>query len=417
MKKTGGILGIVGGIFGIFAALATLFLGGLGSAFQANGASTVVSLGWGGSVLSLLSIICGAIVFAKPKGAGIALVVTSIAGMIGGGMLVAVCMVLSLIGGTLAIISAKKQTPVTTLSGDTHQANANSSPDKTVRKKISPWTWGSAAVFIVLIAIGASPDHKPVAPVAEASAPVAPEAELDPLAKLAQAPVAGIQPVGPLADIFAVGGQYTDLQRENTLKEIKGRIVSWTLPVYEVKRDGNGYKIQTNAGRGHGYVGTFISITPRNEQDRQIIEALKTGESVSFRGVIADTFMRHIVIKPAILEHQNITAPEASAPPQAPVATGYTVETGTYTGTVMLSADLDYSLMSVEVPDANHIAVYFRNDASVARAILTACPNGQLCEVSGTYRVGAAPANAPKISSVQDAEWISVTLAKAVTAL
>ena len=417
MQKTGGILGIVGGILGIFAALATLFLGGIGSAFQANGASTMVNLGWGGAALSLLSIICGAIVFTKPKGAGIALVVTAIAGMIGGGLLVAVCMVLSLIGGTLAIISARKQMPVTTLASDINPTNAAIAPEKTSRKKVSPWVWGSAAVFVLLIAIGASPDHKPAAPVAEAPALVAPEAELDPLEKLAQAPIAGIQPVGPLADIFAVGGQYTDLQRENTLHEIKDRIVSWTLPVYEVKREGNGYKIQTNAGRGNGYVGTFISITPRNEQDRQIIEALKTGESISFRGIIADTFMRHIVIKPAILEHQNITAPVVSAPPQAPVATGYAVETGSYTGTIMLSADLDYSLMSVEVPDANHIAVYFRNDSELARAILTACPNGQLCEVSGTYRTGAAPANAPKISSVQDAEWISVTSAKAVTAL
>ena len=61
MKKAGGILGMIGGVFGVFAALVTLFIGGVGGAFQASGAGTVVGLGWGGLAFSFLAIIFGAV--------------------------------------------------------------------------------------------------------------------------------------------------------------------------------------------------------------------------------------------------------------------------------------------------------------------------------------------------------------------
>jgi hypothetical protein len=112
MKKAGGIIALIAGIFGIFAAGATLFIGGIGGAFQADGASTVVGLGWGGIVFSFIVIILGAIaITAKSKVPGILLIISSIAGAILGGTLVAVFMVLSLVGGVLAVIGAKKALP------------------------------------------------------------------------------------------------------------------------------------------------------------------------------------------------------------------------------------------------------------------------------------------------------------------
>lgn len=117
MNKAGGIIGIIAGVLGVFAALATLLVGGAGAEFQANGASIVGGLGWGGVFFSFMSIVCGTMVFSEPKGAGIALVVTSILGAVLGGTTVATCMVLALIGGILATIgaksSARSQAPVT----------------------------------------------------------------------------------------------------------------------------------------------------------------------------------------------------------------------------------------------------------------------------------------------------------------
>jgi hypothetical protein len=109
MQKSGGIIGLIVGIFGVLAAAITPLLGGMGSAFHAQGASTVVNLGWGGILFSFLCIIFGAVSMgSESRIPGALLTLCAIAGAILGGTLVAVCMVLALVGGILATMGAKK---------------------------------------------------------------------------------------------------------------------------------------------------------------------------------------------------------------------------------------------------------------------------------------------------------------------
>jgi len=109
MQKTGGILGLIGGIFGTFAALATLFIGGVGGALEANDAGLVVDLGLGGLAFSFLSIILGAVAIGTTgRTAGVLLTLCAIGGAILGGSLVAVCMALALVGGILATMGRRK---------------------------------------------------------------------------------------------------------------------------------------------------------------------------------------------------------------------------------------------------------------------------------------------------------------------
>lgn len=109
MHKTGGILGLIGGIFGTFAALATLFIGGVGGALEANDAGLVVDLGFGGLAFSFLSIILGAVAIGtRGRTAGLLLTLCAIAGAILGGTLVAICMSLALVGGLLAMTGGRK---------------------------------------------------------------------------------------------------------------------------------------------------------------------------------------------------------------------------------------------------------------------------------------------------------------------
>lgn len=109
MRKAGGIISLIAGIFGTFAAGATLIIGGLGSAFEAEGASTIVGLGWGGVIFSFLTIILGAVcIGSKSKIPGILLIISAIMGIILGGTLVAIFMVLALVGGILNIFGKKK---------------------------------------------------------------------------------------------------------------------------------------------------------------------------------------------------------------------------------------------------------------------------------------------------------------------
>ena len=110
MQKAGGICGLIAGIFGVFAAGFTLLVGGVGSAAGAEGATTIIGLGWGGVLFSFLCIILGAVALsARSKIPGALLSLSAIAGAVLGGTLVAIFMVLGLVGGILAMIGTKKQ--------------------------------------------------------------------------------------------------------------------------------------------------------------------------------------------------------------------------------------------------------------------------------------------------------------------
>ncbi|QFP63328.1 hypothetical protein [Brucella anthropi] len=109
MQKAGGIIALVAGIFGVFAAIFTLAIGGMGAGLEAEGASTIIGLGWGGVAFSFLTIILGAVtVGAKGRLPGILLMICAVAGAILGGTIVAVFMALAFIGGLIAILGCKK---------------------------------------------------------------------------------------------------------------------------------------------------------------------------------------------------------------------------------------------------------------------------------------------------------------------
>lgn len=110
MKIAGGIIALVAGIFGTLAAGATLMVGGMGGALEAEGAESVVWLGFGGLFFSFLTIVLGAVALGvNSKKVGVALIISAILGAILGGTFVAVFMVLALLGGILVVIGSGKQ--------------------------------------------------------------------------------------------------------------------------------------------------------------------------------------------------------------------------------------------------------------------------------------------------------------------
>jgi hypothetical protein len=107
MRKAGGIIAIIAGIFGLLAAVLTLVVGGVGSVLQADSAKVVVLMGWGGILFSILTIILGAVcATARTAMPAAFLIVATIGGMVLGGTVVAICMVLALVGGLLAVCAA-----------------------------------------------------------------------------------------------------------------------------------------------------------------------------------------------------------------------------------------------------------------------------------------------------------------------
>jgi len=111
MGKAGGIIAIISGVLGILAGFATLFMGGLGGAFEASGAADVVAYGWIGIAASMPVIAGGGVALAKPRAGGCVIVAFSLLGIVLGGTLVAICLVLALAGGILAVLA---KSPVAT---------------------------------------------------------------------------------------------------------------------------------------------------------------------------------------------------------------------------------------------------------------------------------------------------------------
>ncbi|MCU5549905.1 DUF4064 domain-containing protein [Bacillus cereus] len=111
MKRTAEfVLGLIGGIFGIICAFVALLIGGMGAAFEADGANTVIGLGWGAVALSILGIVGSVMLRSKAKVGGIMMTVAAIGGFICISIIYLLPGVLLLIGGLMGIFRKDKAT-------------------------------------------------------------------------------------------------------------------------------------------------------------------------------------------------------------------------------------------------------------------------------------------------------------------
>ena len=110
----------------------------------------------------------------------------------------------------------------------------------------------------------------------------------------------GFAPSGELARIFTLFSEYTDLQRDQKERELKGIVVQWRLPVYNVSSGPSPfYRVQTSSEKN--LVGTFCYVKPRDDDERKFLTTLKTGDYFTCKGTISAVSMRNIVISPAIV--------------------------------------------------------------------------------------------------------------------
>ncbi|MUG68849.1 DUF4064 domain-containing protein [Paenibacillus campinasensis] len=100
-------MGLIAGIFGIIASIIALFIGGVDAAFSADGTSSITGLAISAMLFSILGIVGAAMAKAKPKVAGILMVVSGVAGLISISMFYILSAVLFVIGGFMGILSKK----------------------------------------------------------------------------------------------------------------------------------------------------------------------------------------------------------------------------------------------------------------------------------------------------------------------
>jgi hypothetical protein len=98
------VLGIIAGLAGLLSAVFALVVGGLGGAFEAEGASTVVGLGWSALGFSLLGLVGAALSLAKPVLAAVIMLVAAIAIAISISLFAVIATPLFLIAALLAFL-------------------------------------------------------------------------------------------------------------------------------------------------------------------------------------------------------------------------------------------------------------------------------------------------------------------------
>ena len=117
--------------------------------------------------------------------------------------------------------------------------------------------------------------------------------------------IANAEPSGDIApeelrQLFVLGSEFTDVQRDNKEAEITGKTAEWEGKVYEVrKRDENEYRVQTTGDASAP--PTFAVVITRSPAEVQYVEGLKTGDTIQFKGIIGGTTMRHIDFDKAVL--------------------------------------------------------------------------------------------------------------------
>ncbi|PGZ97119.1 hypothetical protein COE51_15155 [Bacillus pseudomycoides] len=109
MKRTTEfVLGLIGGIFGILCAFMALMIGGIGAAFEADGANSIIGLGWAAIALSILGIVGSVMVKSKAKVGGIMMLVAAIGGIICISAFYILPGILLLIGGLMGVFRKEK---------------------------------------------------------------------------------------------------------------------------------------------------------------------------------------------------------------------------------------------------------------------------------------------------------------------
>lgn len=134
---------------------------------------------------------------------------------------------------------------------------------------------------------------------------------------------------GELAEAFNINSKSTDIQRENLLKEIKGKLIIWEVNIYEIKKNlDSTYTIQTSGGLniGKSDVGTFITLSAADDAQSKFIEGLKTGDVIRVKGILSgESLLRSLVVKPAMLWY-----PDEAKTQETPAATAEGVPIGKF---------------------------------------------------------------------------------------
>lgn len=157
-----------------------------------------------------------------------------------------------------------------------------------------PSHWGALLLIMTLSSCG------------EAPLPNTPSESAHTFQALKDAPVMSID-LQEVVDTYVMGGNRTDLQRDVMTTKLMGSTVSWQFKVYDIAKEDGRYRVmselmESSAAGSFGKFAVVAFVTPRDEQDIQILLKLQTGSEVEIRGRVDGVSARTaLVLSPAEL--------------------------------------------------------------------------------------------------------------------
>ena len=109
------------------------------------------------------------------------------------------------------------------------------------------------------------------------------------------------------AEVFALGSEATDLQRDLLKKELIGNVIVWNIQVYEIELKGERYKVTSQPipiqpAQAVGVLRVVAFVYPRNGADLNALRQAKTNDIFKLRCKVQDIEMRvAVVIQPALV--------------------------------------------------------------------------------------------------------------------
>ena len=127
--------------------------------------------------------------------------------------------------------------------------------------------------------------------------------------QIAEITSAKTNPIAPeqVSEVFALGSDFTDLQRDLLRKELVGSVVEWEIQVYEIAYADGIYKVTSQpipikSRQAVNMLRANISVYPQDERDHELLQKAKTNDSLMIRGKVQDVVFRTVVlIEPAVL--------------------------------------------------------------------------------------------------------------------
>jgi hypothetical protein len=137
---------------------------------------------------------------------------------------------------------------------------------------------------------------------------------IQPEDEIESAQVEKIPTSGELADLFNIGSDGTELQRDEALKKIKGKIVQWKLTVYEIKlitddkyllTTGGNVDVVSSNGKfkiANKEPSVAAKIIAKGVAGKNKMLKFKTGDFICIKGKLTgESTFRALEINPAIL--------------------------------------------------------------------------------------------------------------------